>query len=106
MALLAKPARTGGYLHCATDWQPYAEQMLEVLGRAAARQPLRRLRAAPRLPPADQFENRGLRWATACGDLVFTLNAQVTQPKCAVTSTSTPKAMRYQAKGVKVWLEM
>ena len=21
----------GGYLHCATDWQPYAEQMLEVL---------------------------------------------------------------------------
>src|SRR5262249_47963750 len=28
---LAERIRSGGYLHCATDWQHYAEQMLEVL---------------------------------------------------------------------------
>ncbi|MFT3956004.1 MAG: tetratricopeptide repeat protein [Piscinibacter sp.] len=33
-------------------------------------------------------------------------SAQVTQPNCAVSSTTMPKAMRYQAKGVKVWLAM
>ena len=29
-----------------------------------------------------------------------------TRPKCQVTSTTMPKAMRYQAKGTKSWLEM
>ena len=28
---LAEHLQPGGYLHCATDWQPYAEQMLQVL---------------------------------------------------------------------------
>jgi tRNA (guanine-N7-)-methyltransferase len=32
VALLASRLAPGGVLHCATDWQPYAEQMLEVLG--------------------------------------------------------------------------
>ncbi|MFW8505873.1 tRNA (guanine(46)-N(7))-methyltransferase TrmB, partial [Klebsiella pneumoniae] len=32
VALLASRLKPGGYLHCATDWQEYAEQMLEVLG--------------------------------------------------------------------------
>ena len=29
---LAARLKPGGYLHCATDWQPYAEQILDVLG--------------------------------------------------------------------------
>ncbi len=29
-----------------------------------------------------------------------------TRPKCQVASTTMPKAMRYQAKGTKSWLEM
>ena len=33
VAKLVSRLKTGGYLHCATDWQPYAEQMLEVPGR-------------------------------------------------------------------------
>ena len=33
-----------------------------------------------------------------------TQSAQATQPVQAVNSTNTPKAMRYQAKGMKVWL--
>ena len=32
LRLLAERIALGGYLHCATDWQPYAEQMLTVLG--------------------------------------------------------------------------
>jgi tRNA (guanine-N7-)-methyltransferase len=32
VAKLAAAPAPGGYLHCATDWQPYAEQMLAVLG--------------------------------------------------------------------------
>jgi hypothetical protein len=35
------------------------------------------------------------QWAVHC-----------TQPKCAVSSTTMPKTMRYQAKGVKSWLEI
>ena len=31
VANLVQHLQAGGYLHCATDWQPYAEQMLEVL---------------------------------------------------------------------------
>ncbi len=32
VAKLAARLKPGGYLHCATDWQEYAEQILEVLG--------------------------------------------------------------------------
>ncbi len=62
----------GGYLHCATDWQHYAEQMLEVL---AAEPALRNTAAgyAPRPPwrPQTKFEQRGLRLGHGVRDLVF-----------------------------------
>jgi tRNA (guanine-N7-)-methyltransferase len=62
----------GGYLHCATDWQPYAEQMLEVLSA----QP-RLLNTAegyapkPDYRPLTKFENRGLKLGHGVWDLVF-----------------------------------
>jgi len=63
----------GGYLHCATDWQPYAEQMLEVLGAEPA---LVNTAPdyAPRPPwrPLTKFENRGLRLGHRVWDLMFT----------------------------------
>ena len=31
VAKLLPRLRSGGYIHCATDWEPYAQQMLEVL---------------------------------------------------------------------------
>jgi tRNA (guanine-N7-)-methyltransferase len=46
---LAARLAPGGYLHCATDWQPYAEQMLEVLGADPAL-----ANTAARLASADQ----------------------------------------------------
>ena len=62
----------GGYLHCATDWQPYAEQMLEVLSA----EPLLRNTAAGYAPkpdyrPLTKFENRGLKLGHGVWDLVF-----------------------------------
>jgi tRNA (guanine-N7-)-methyltransferase len=79
VAELARRLAPGGYLHCATDWQPYAEQMLEVLGA----EPLLRNRAAgsssaapgcaPRPPwrPLTRFEQRGLKLGHGVWDLVF-----------------------------------
>ena len=69
---LAKKLKPGGYLHLATDWQPYAEQMLEVL-RA---EPLLRNTADDYAPkpdyrPLTKFENRGLKLGHGVWDLVF-----------------------------------
>ncbi len=72
VALLASRLAPGGYLHCATDWQPYAEQMLEVL--SAEPQLANRFDGyAPRpdYRPLTKFENRGLRLGHGVWDLVF-----------------------------------
>jgi len=70
--LLARRMKSGAYLHCATDWQPYAEHMLHVL-RA---EPLLVNTAADYAPrpayrPLTKFENRGLRLGHGVRDLVF-----------------------------------
>jgi tRNA (guanine-N7-)-methyltransferase len=72
VSLLASRLAPGGYLHCATDWEEYAVQMLEVLGA----EPLLRNTAdgyAPRpaYRPVTKFENRGLRLGHGVWDLVF-----------------------------------
>jgi tRNA (guanine-N7-)-methyltransferase len=70
--LLASRLVAGGYLHCATDWQPYAEQMLEVL---SAERGLRNTAEAyatkPDYRPLTKFENRGLKLGHGVWDLVF-----------------------------------
>ena len=73
VALLASRLAPGGTLHCATDWQPYAEQMLAVL----AAEPLLANRAAgyaprPDVRPLTKFEQRGLALGHGVWDLVFT----------------------------------
>lgn len=70
--LLASRIAPGGHLHCATDWQPYAEQMLEVL----AAEPSLRNRAPaystrPEYRPLTKFEQRGLKLGHGVWDLVF-----------------------------------
>lgn len=63
----------GGYLHCATDWQPYAEQMLEVLGAEEALQNTAAGYAPkPEYRPLTKFENRGIKLGHGVWDLVFT----------------------------------
>jgi tRNA (guanine-N7-)-methyltransferase len=65
----------GGFVHCATDWQPYAEQMLEVLSASGA---LRNLaegysgRTNPLLArPETKFESRGRKLGHGVWDLIF-----------------------------------
>lgn len=72
VALLASRIAPGGYLHCATDWQPYAEQMLDVLGA----EPLlantcEGYAPRPDYRPQTKFEARGLRLGHGVWDLVF-----------------------------------
>ena len=72
VARLAARLKPGGYLHCATDWQPYAEQILEVLGA----EPLLHNTADGFAPqpddrPLTKFENRGLRLGHGVWDVVF-----------------------------------
>ncbi|MEO5658527.1 MAG: tRNA (guanosine(46)-N7)-methyltransferase TrmB [Polaromonas sp.] len=77
IAKLAARLKSGGYLHCATDWQPYAEQMLEVL---SAEPLLKNTVAAvsnayapkPDYRPLTKFENRGIRLGHGVWDVVFT----------------------------------
>nr|MBP8286111.1 tRNA (guanosine(46)-N7)-methyltransferase TrmB [Rhodoferax sp.] len=79
VAKLAARLKPGGYLHCATDWQPYAEQMLEVLAaepllnnRALQSHPeLQGYAPKPHYRPLTKFENRGLKLGHGVWDLVF-----------------------------------
>jgi tRNA (guanine-N7-)-methyltransferase len=71
--LLASRLAPGATLHCATDWEPYAEQMLEVLsaepslvnvaGSGYAERPATR--------PLTKFEQRGIDRGHGVRDLVF-----------------------------------
>jgi tRNA (guanine-N7-)-methyltransferase len=72
VALLVSRLAPGGYLHCATDWQPYAEQMLDVL--SAQPQLLNSAGGyAPRPDwrPLTKFEDRGLKLGHGVWDLLF-----------------------------------
>jgi len=76
IAALAQRLQAGGTLHCATDWENYAEQMLAVL---SAEPLLRNLHPgyapAPRSAicerPQTKFHARGARLGHGVWDLVF-----------------------------------
>lgn len=77
VTLAASRLRPGGYLHAATDWHEYAEQMLAVLGA----EPLLENTAAAYAPrpdyrPQTKFETRGLRLGHGVWDLVFRRRSQ------------------------------
>ena len=70
---LASRLAPGGYLHCATDWQPYAEQMLEVLGaEPTLANTADGYAPRPDWRPLTKFENRGIKLGHGVWDLVFT----------------------------------
>ena len=71
-ALLASRLAHGGYLHCATDWEPYAQQMLDVLGaEPGLRNTVEGFAPRPAYRPTTKFENRGLGLGHGVRDLVF-----------------------------------
>jgi tRNA (guanine-N7-)-methyltransferase len=72
--LLNKKLQVGGYFHAATDWQNYAESMLEVL---SASEGLKNTSLTqdycerPDYRPLTKFEQRGLRLGHGVWDLIF-----------------------------------
>lgn len=72
VALLADRLQPGGWLHCATDWEDYAQQMLQVLGDCPA---LANTAAGfaprPAMRPLTKFEARGLKLGHGVWDLLF-----------------------------------
>ena len=76
IAKLAARLKQGAYIHCATDWEPYAVQILEVLSA----EPLLKNTAnasnggyaqKPDYRPLTKFENRGLKLGHGVWDVVF-----------------------------------
>jgi tRNA (guanine-N7-)-methyltransferase len=70
--LLCSKLKPGGYLHVATDWQEYAEWVLEVLSA----EPLLKNTAQdyaekPSYRPLTKFENRGIKLGHGVWDMVF-----------------------------------
>ena len=72
--LLSSRLAPGATLHCATDWLPYAEQILAVLGAEPTLANAAGDGFAPRPPsrPLTKFEQRGLDRGHGVRDLVFT----------------------------------
>lgn len=70
--LLCKKLKVGAYLHVATDWQEYAEWVLEVLNNEPQLQNTAADYAEkPSYRPLTKFENRGLKLGHGVWDLVF-----------------------------------
>jgi len=72
---LVKRLKPGGYIHCATDWQPYAEHILKVMqsepGLINRSQRADSFSDQPIYRPLTKFENRGLKLGHGVWDLVF-----------------------------------
>lgn len=70
--LLASRMAPGAYIHCATDWQRYAEQMLAVLSAETSLQnTCEGFAPRPEFRPLTKFENRGLRLGHGVWDVIF-----------------------------------
>ena len=75
VAQLALKLKPGGLLHLATDWENYAEQMMEVLSAAEGLQNTcgqGQFAPRPAHRPLTKFEQRGERLGHGVWDLLFT----------------------------------
>lgn len=75
VALLSSRLKPGGYIHCATDWEEYAVQMLEVLSAEPTIKntatDISGYAERPDYRPITKFETRGIRLGHGVWDLVF-----------------------------------
>lgn len=74
--LLTSRLAPGGYFHCATDWEEYAYQMVEVLSQEprlqnTAQPDANGFAERPSYRPLTKFENRGLKLGHGVWDVVF-----------------------------------
>jgi tRNA (guanine-N7-)-methyltransferase len=71
--LLCTKLKPGAYIHVATDWQEYAEWVLEVLSAESQLQNTAKDYAEkPAYRPLTKFENRGIKLGHGVWDMVFT----------------------------------
>jgi tRNA (guanine-N7-)-methyltransferase len=86
VALAASRLAVGGYLHLATDWAEYAQQMLDVLSAepTLANSAIDGFAPRPAWRPETRFEKRGRGLGHDVFDLVF-----VTRKPVATASTAT-----------------
>ena len=69
---LVRKIKPGGYIHAATDWQDYAEQILAVLNaEPLLKNTTEGYAEKPAYRPLTKFENRGLKLGHGVWDLVF-----------------------------------
>jgi tRNA (guanine-N7-)-methyltransferase len=79
--LLASRLTPGGYIHLATDWQAYAEQMLEVLSaEPALKNTATAFAPRPDYRPLTKFEQRGLKLGHGVWDVVFQRSGGPAEP--------------------------
>jgi tRNA (guanine-N7-)-methyltransferase len=79
VAAMAAKLRAGGILRLATDWQAYAEQMLEVCNASPVLNSLsadRNYVARPDFRPVTRFERRGARLGHGVWDLAYVKRLQ------------------------------
>lgn len=71
-ALLAEKLKPGGYVHAATDWHEYAEQILAVFsGTPGLANTAPDYAQRPAYRPQTKFETRGLKLGHGVWDIVF-----------------------------------
>jgi tRNA (guanine-N7-)-methyltransferase len=69
---LASRLAPGGYLHIATDWEDYAQEILAVLSaERLLRNTAAEFAARPAYRPLTKFETRGLRLGHEVRDIIF-----------------------------------
>ena len=84
VAALVTRLAPGGVLHCATDWQPYAELMLAVLSaQPELVNSADGYAARPDYRPQTKFEARGVKLGHGVWDLVFSRRDGVASPHSA-----------------------
>ena len=69
---LCRKLKVGAYLHVATDWQEYAEWVLEVLqAEPALANTAEKYAEKPDYRPLTKFENRGIKLGHGVWDIIF-----------------------------------
>lgn len=72
--LLVRKIKIGGFIHCATDWQDYADHMFEVLSAESTlcnQQKDGKFSPRPDTRPLTKFEQRGNRLGHGVWDLIY-----------------------------------
>lgn len=70
--LLCSKLKAGAYIHVATDWQEYAEWVLEILkAEPLLENTVKDYAPKPAYRPLTKFENRGIKLGHGVWDLIF-----------------------------------